>query len=55
MVKDYSNVVKKIDMIASKVYNDLQTPVIPNIQLPTRSKSNIEFDEKFLQILYENV
>jgi len=26
MTKDYSNVIKKIDSIASKVYNDLQKP-----------------------------
>lgn len=46
MNKDYSDVVEKIDSIALKVYNDLQTPVIPNIKLSTRTKSNIEFDDK---------
>ena len=46
MVKDYSNVIKKIDSIASKIYDDLQKPEIPYLNLPTRSKSNIEFDEK---------
>jgi len=47
MSKDYSNVIKKIDSIASKVYNDLQKPEIPNLKLPTRTKSNIVFDDKF--------
>ncbi len=46
MVKDYSNVIKKIDSIASKIYDDLQKPEIPYLNLPTRSKSNIQFDEK---------
>ena len=46
MNKDYSNVIKKIDSIASKVYDDLNKPEIPHLKLPTRSKSNIEFDDK---------
>ena len=46
MSRDYSEVVKKIDSIALKVYNDLQKPEIPNLKLPTRAKSNIEFDDK---------
>lgn len=47
MTKDYTNVIKKIDSIASKVYNDLQKSEIPNLKLPTRTKSNIVFDDKF--------
>lgn len=46
MVKDYSNVINKIDLIASKVYDDFNTENIPFVQLPTRTKSNIRFDEK---------
>jgi DNA topoisomerase-6 subunit A len=46
MVKDYSDVIKKIDSIAYKLYNDLQKTEIPYLNLPTRSKSNIEFDDK---------
>ena len=38
MNKDYTNVIKKIDSIASKIYNDLQKPEIPTLRLPTRSK-----------------
>ena len=47
MKKDYSEVIKKIDSVALKVYNDLEKTEIPSIQLPTRSKSNIEFNEKY--------
>ncbi len=47
MRKDYTDVVKKIDSVASKIYDDLEKTEIPYIQLPTRSKSNIEFNEKF--------
>ena len=46
MDKDYSNVIKKIDNIATKVYSDFEKTHIPNIKLPTRTKSNIDFDEK---------
>jgi len=46
LAKDYSNVISKIDLIASKIYEDLQKTDIPNIQLPTRTKSNIRFEEK---------
>jgi len=46
MDKDYTNVIKRIDSIASKVYNDLQKLEIPTLKLPARSKSNIEFDDK---------
>ena len=44
--KDYSDVIKKIDLIASKIYKDFQDVEIPNINIPTRTKSNIKFDEK---------
>jgi len=47
MVKDYSNVIKKIDLIAEKVYTDLQQSEIPYLNLPTRTKTNIQFDEKY--------
>jgi len=46
MDKDYSHVIKKIDNIATKVYSDFEKNHIPNIQLPTRTKSNIDFNEK---------
>jgi len=44
--KDYSDVINKIDMIAAKIYNDFQKTEIPSIDLPTRTKANIKFDEK---------
>ena len=47
MPKDFSEVIKKIDMIASKVYTDLEKSEIPHLNLPTRTKTNIRFDEKF--------
>jgi len=46
MKKDYSQVIEKIDTIAEKVYYDLYKQDIPFLNLPTRSKSNIYFDEK---------
>jgi len=46
MVKEQIHVTKKIDDIAAKIYNDLQKSEIPNLELPTRTKSNIDFDEK---------
>jgi DNA topoisomerase-6 subunit A len=46
MNKDYSNVINKIDLIASKIYEDLQNTEIPFLKLSTRTKSNIKFDEK---------
>jgi DNA topoisomerase-6 subunit A len=46
MNKDYSNVISKIDAIASKVYDDFQKTQIPSLALPTRTKSNIKFDDK---------
>jgi DNA topoisomerase-6 subunit A len=44
--KDYTEVIKKIDMIASKIYNDFQQTEIPALNLPTRTKANIKFDDK---------
>ena len=43
--KDYSHVISKIDAIASKIYDDFQKTEIPFVNLPTRTKSNIKFDE----------
>ena len=44
--KDYSEVIKKIDLVAKKIYDDFQKSEIPFLNLPTRSKSNIIFDDK---------
>jgi DNA topoisomerase-6 subunit A len=44
--KDYNNVLTKIDMIAEKIYNDFQETKIPYLNLPTRTKANIKFDDK---------
>ncbi len=44
--KDYTDVINKIDMIALKIYNDFQKTEIPYLDLPTRTKANIKFDEK---------
>ncbi len=44
--KDYKPVIKKIDGVAEKVYTDLLSSEIPTLQLPTRTKNNIQFDEK---------
>ncbi len=44
--KDYTEVIKKIDMVASKIYDDFTKTEIPSLQLPTRTKANITFDEK---------
>ena len=46
MNKDYSNVITKINAIAEKIYNDFQKTEIPFVNLPTRTKSNIIFNEK---------
>ncbi|MEF8847957.1 MAG: DNA topoisomerase IV subunit A [Candidatus Thermoplasmatota archaeon] len=46
MAKDYAEVKNKIDKIAEKIYKDFQKADIPNVELPTRTKSNIDFDEK---------
>ncbi|MEF8879963.1 MAG: DNA topoisomerase IV subunit A [Candidatus Thermoplasmatota archaeon] len=54
MAKDYSEVVEKIDGIAEKIYKDFKSTEIPNIQLPTRTKSNIDFDEKLNVWKYGN-
>ena len=44
MPRDYSKVISKLDLIASKVYTDLDHAEIPALQLPTRTKANIQFD-----------
>jgi len=46
MNKDYSNVLSKLDMIAAKIYDDFERTKIPYIDLPTRTKSNIKFNDK---------
>jgi DNA topoisomerase-6 subunit A len=46
MKKDYSKVISQIDAVANKIYNDFQKTDIPFLTLPTRTKSNITFDEK---------
>ncbi len=47
MPRDFTKVIEKIDLIASKVYSDLENSEIPHLKLPTRTKTNIQFDEKF--------
>jgi len=54
MPRDYTNVINKIDLIASKVYGDLEKAEIPNIKLPTRTKANIKFDQKLNVWKYGN-
>jgi len=44
--KDYSNVISRIDAVAEKIYEDFKKTEIPYLQLPTRTKSNIKFDDK---------
>ena len=44
--KDYTHVIEKIDQIAEKIYNDFEKSDIPYLNLPTRTKSNIRFDDK---------
>jgi DNA topoisomerase-6 subunit A len=46
MPRDFTKVIEKIDSVASKVYDDLTNSEIPYLQLPSRTKSNIEFDKK---------
>ncbi|MDG6218563.1 MAG: DNA topoisomerase IV subunit A [Candidatus Thermoplasmatota archaeon] len=46
MKKDYAPVIKKIEEIAEKIYTDFQSQDIPFLKLPTRSKSNIKFDDR---------
>jgi len=45
--KDYSEVIRKIDLVAKKIYDDFQKSEIPYLTLPTRTKSNIKFNEKY--------
>jgi len=52
--KDYSDVISKIDMIALKIYNDFLKTEVPSIDLPTRTKANIRFDEKLNVWKYGN-
>ena len=52
--KDYTNVIKKIDGIASKIYNDLENTDVPFLNLPTRTKANIKFDDKLNVWKYGN-
>jgi len=52
--KDYNNVISKIDMVASKIYGDFEKANIPSLQLPTRTKANIKFDDKFNVWKYGN-
>ena len=44
--KDYSHVISKIDAVAEKIYDDFQKTIIPSLDLPTRTKANIRFDDK---------
>jgi len=46
MSRDYSNVISKIDAVAEKIYDDFKNSEIPSLKLPTRTKSNIRFDDK---------
>jgi len=46
MAKDYTNVISKIDSVAEKIYHDLENTDIPFLQLSTRTRSNIRFDDK---------
>ena len=43
----HAEVITKIDTIAEKIYEDFQRHDIPNLALPTRTKANIRFDDKF--------
>jgi DNA topoisomerase-6 subunit A len=45
MARDYSGVISKVDSIAAKVYSDLVKAEIPALQLSTRTKANIRFDD----------
>jgi len=47
MKKDYSEVINKIDSVASKIYDDFEKIEIPSLNLPTRTKANIKFDDKY--------
>ena len=47
MKKDYSEVINKIDAVASKIYNDFEKIEIPSLNLPTRTKANIKFSDKY--------
>jgi DNA topoisomerase-6 subunit A len=47
MAKDVKEVITRIDSIAEKVYNDLNKNNIPSVALPSRTKANIRFHEKY--------
>jgi len=46
MKKKYQKVIKEIDHIAEKIHADLENTTIPFLNLPTRTKTNILFDER---------
>jgi DNA topoisomerase-6 subunit A len=45
MKNKYKQVTEQIDLLAEKIYNDLESTTIPYLNLPTRAKSNIYFDD----------
>ncbi len=47
MTKNYDDVITKIDHVAEKVYTDLTKHDIPYLTLPSRTKSNITFDDRY--------
>ena len=54
MEKDYSGVISKIDIVAEKIYEDFNKIKIPSLNLPTRTKANIKFDDKLNVWKYGN-
>jgi DNA topoisomerase-6 subunit A len=46
MKQKHKQVMEQIDSIAESIYNDLENTKIPVLNLPTRSKSNILFDDR---------
>ena len=38
--------VDELEQIAERIYNQLNTGKVPEMTIPTRSKNNINFDEK---------
>ncbi|MEM0493271.1 MAG: DNA topoisomerase IV subunit A [Candidatus Thermoplasmatota archaeon] len=46
MAHDEKIVISRIDGIAEKIYNDLLENDIPSLKLSTRTRSNIQFDER---------
>lgn len=41
---DRSEVTKKINQIAGKIYNDIQKSIAPKVSMPLRSLSNVDYD-----------